>query len=365
MCMETYTGRQRVVAAFKKTFTDKDPKLDRIPAYPFTGSCNAQLIGASIREFLLDPQVLAKAQVAAYERYNPDIVLMMWDLAIDIEAMGNELRFPEDTMAITVTKALEDKGKLSSLQVPDPTKDGRLPGYLEACAEVKKVVTDSIVSGVIAGPWTIAAGLRGAEALIMDTFDDPDYVHELMQLCTQATIRFTEVISGLGLGIGYSEAPASCDLISPKMYRTFVFPYHKQIVDYFKEKKVGVGLHICGNADPILEDMVNTGVTNVSIDASTNFVKAVEATRGKAVLIGNVAPLLFLSGSRDEMKQAIRHCIDNAPEDSGFILASGCEVPGDAPPEKIDWFMELANELGRRRLLCTSNALNCATSNCR
>ena len=149
------------------------------------------------------------------------------------------------------------------------------------------------------------------------------------------------------MGLGYSEAPASCDIISPQIYRTFVFPYHKQIVDYFKGKKVGVGLHVCGNANPILEDIVSTGVTNVSIDSPTDMAKAVEATRGRAVLIGNVAPLLFLTGSRDEMKQAIQHCIDNAPEDSGFILATGCEVPADAPTKKVDWFMELANELGR------------------
>jgi uroporphyrinogen-III decarboxylase len=60
----------------------------------------------------------------------------------------------------------------------------------------------------------------------------------------------------------------------------------------------------------------------------------------------NVDPNLFLAGGRDEMKQAIQNCVDKAPRDSGYILASGCEVPGNAPPEKIDWFMELANELG-------------------
>ena len=93
--------------------------------------------------------------------------------------------------------------------------------------------------------------------------------------------------------------------------------------------------------------MVNTGVTNISIDAPTDFAKAVEVTRGKAVLIGNVNTNLFFSGSREEMKQAIRNCIDNAPEDSGYILAPGCEVPGISPPEKIDWFMEMVNELGK------------------
>ncbi|MFC2046345.1 uroporphyrinogen decarboxylase family protein [Chloroflexota bacterium] len=344
--MGTYSGRRRISSAFKKTFSDKNPQLDRVPAYMFTGCCNAQLVNASIREFLLDPKVFVKAQVAAYERYKPDIVLMMWDLFMDIEAMGTELRFPEDSVCMPTTLALEAKGNLSGLEVPDPTEDGRLPGYLEACAETKKVITDSIVSGVIAGPWTIAVGLRGAEKLIMDTFDDPQFVHELMRLCTQASVRFTEAISEIGVGIGYSEAPASCSLISPTMYRTFVLPYHKQIVDHFREQRVGVGLHVCGNADPILEDIVGTGVTNVSIDSLTDFDKAVEATRGKAVLIGNVDPNLLLAGSRDEMKQAVKQCVDGAPEDSGYILASGCEVPGDAPPEKIDWFMELAAELG-------------------
>ncbi|MBW1705069.1 MAG: uroporphyrinogen decarboxylase, partial [Deltaproteobacteria bacterium] len=45
--------------------------------------------------------------------------------------------------------------------------------------------------------------------------------------------------------------------------------------------------------------------------------------------------------------QAIKNCLDVAPDDSGYILASGCEVPGIAPPERVDWFMELANELAK------------------
>ncbi len=84
--METYTGKQRVAAAFKKTFTDKEIQIDRIAAYPIMGQCNAQLVGASIREFLLDPKIFVKGQVAAYERYKPDIIAMQGDLLQDIEA---------------------------------------------------------------------------------------------------------------------------------------------------------------------------------------------------------------------------------------------------------------------------------------
>ena len=39
-------------------------------------------------------------------------------------------------------------------------------------------------------------------------------------------------------------------------------------------------------------------------------------------------------------------CLDQVVEDSGYILAPGCEVPTIAPPEKIDWFMDLASEVG-------------------
>ena len=344
--MEAYTGKQRVAAAFKKTFTDQDIELDRIPAYPIMGQCNAQLVGASIREILLDPKIFVKAQVAAFERYKPDIIVMQADLLMDVEAMGNELKFPEDSMCISKKVALEDKGKLSSLKLADPQKDGRMPAYLEALAEIKKIISDSIVSAVIAGPWTIAIGLREAEQLLRDAMKDPDYVHELMAFTTQMAIRFGEAVYPLKVGLSYSEAPASCDLISPQMYREFVFPSHKELVTYFNEKKIGVGLHVCGNANPILEDMVNTGASNISVDSGTDLALAAEAAHGKSVLIGNVPTECFLAESKEVMKQAVQKCLDQAPKDSGYLLAPGCEVPANAPAEKIDWFMELAEEVG-------------------
>jgi uroporphyrinogen decarboxylase len=249
-------------------------------------------------------------------------------------------------MSVTTSEFLAEKGNISKLKVPDPKKDGRLPAYLDACEETKEVVTEAPVSGVIAGPWTIAMGLRGATNLIVETKKDPDYVHELMKICTEATKAFTTALSEIGIGVGYSEAPASCNLISPAIYQEFVFPYHKDLVGYFNEKRIGVGLHVCGNATPILEDLVATGATNLSVDSGTDLAKAAEVTRGKSVLIGNVPTETFLADSKDVMKAAVEDCLSKIAPDSGYLLAPGCEVPTIAPPEKIDWFMELAAEVG-------------------
>jgi uroporphyrinogen decarboxylase len=93
--------------------------------------------------------------------------------------------------------------------------------------------------------------------------------------------------------------------------------------------------------------MVETGAAAISIDEPTNLAKAVEVAKGKAVVIGNVGTNLFLSDTKDDMERAVKNCIDVAASNSGFILASGCEVPGIAPPEKIQWFMDAARKFGK------------------
>ena len=93
--------------------------------------------------------------------------------------------------------------------------------------------------------------------------------------------------------------------------------------------------------------MVETGAAAISVDEPTNLAMAIETARGKAVVIGNVNTNLFFLSSKDEMEKAIKNCIDIGATDSGFILASGCEVPGIAPPEKVQWFMDAAREFGK------------------
>ena len=93
--------------------------------------------------------------------------------------------------------------------------------------------------------------------------------------------------------------------------------------------------------------MVETGAAAISVDEPTNLAKAIEVARGKAVVIGNVSTNLFLSDTKDDMERAVKNCIDIAAHNSGFILASGCEVPGIAPTEKIQWFMDAARKFGK------------------
>jgi len=95
-----------------------------------------------------------------------------------------------------------------------------------------------------------------------------------------------------------------------------------------------------------MEDVVSTGVSAISIDEGSSLQKMIEIAKGKAVVIGNVPVGLFRDGTREQMEAAVKRCTDIAAKDSGYVLASGCEIPGESPVEKVRSFFEAGAKYG-------------------
>jgi uroporphyrinogen decarboxylase len=184
------------------------------------------------------------------------------------------------------------------------------------------------------------------QQLIFDTFDDPKFVHELMKITTETAKVWGNAILSTGASLGYTEAAASCDVISPSLYKEFIKPYHIGLFSYFKEKRSSITLHICGNALPILRDMVETGPLVISLDSKVALSDAIQIIGQDTVILGNVSTDLFIRGTRKDMDDAVKECIEAAHKKSRFILCSGCEVPINAPFDNLRWFMESARKYG-------------------
>lgn len=99
------------------------------------------------------------------------------------------------------------------------------------------------------GPWNIAMHLRGTEALLLDTFSDPVFVHDLMKFSTEVVRTIGDALIEAGFSPSLGEAAASCSLISPQIYREFIKPYHTDLYSYFRSKGTFPALHICGEID--------------------------------------------------------------------------------------------------------------------
>jgi uroporphyrinogen decarboxylase len=346
-----YGGRDRVVAAYKRSFAD------RVPVYPIVASFAGTLDGLSIEEFCTDSQKALKATLNYYERYQPDVVLAYNDLAKEAEATGCGVKYSDYVVPSIATHVLqEDKGKLARIEIPDPAKDGRLPAFLEVCEGLVAAKLPTAVGAVAVGPWTIAMLMRNPEVMLLDTFEDPGFIHELMRFSTEFCKRWGDAIARTRIGLSFSEPTASISLISPDNYREFVAPYHKELVDHFKARKVGLTTHICGTTYPIYEDLIACGFSTVSFDLDQQsdpalhvdqLARFVEVARGRAVAIGNVDATLFERASRAEIEAEVRRCVDTAARQSGWILSTSCEIPPRSSPEIVRWFMDAAREYGR------------------
>ena len=347
----TYTNRDRVVAAYKRSFAD------RVPVYPIVASFAGTLDGLSIEEYCTDPRKAIKAMMNYYARYEPDVVLAYNDLAKEAEAFGCKVKYSDYVVPSIEGHVLgEDKKKLAHLPMPDPYRTARLPGFLEQCEALMQAAPPAATGAVAVGPWTIAMLLRNPEAMLLDTFEDPQFIHDLMRVTTDFCKTWGEAITKTRIGLSFSEPTASISLVSPDNYREFIAPYHKELVDHFKAKKVGVTTHICGTTYPIFEDVIACGFSTFSFDLDQQadpklhvdqLARFVEVAKGRAVGIGNVDATKFEKATKQEIEADVRRCVDTAARHSGFILSTSCEIPPRSDPEIVRWFMDSARDYGR------------------
>jgi len=341
MGMARITGIDRIKACMKRT------QADRIPIGIILGPFRARVLGCSLKEYWMDWRKLAEGTIACYELFKHDSVEISWDIMMEAEAAGGELEFPEGGIPRVRRYILSKKSTLSSLRLPQPENSGRFPLYIQACRAVAKAIKESALTGTVTGPWTIATGLRGAQELIFDTVDDPAFVKELMRFTTEVTKILGSKIIEAGLSLTMGEAASSCSLISPAIYRQFIKPHHQEIVEFFRQKRVGVSMHICGYIDPIMEDLMDLGIGALSLDSPSSMKRMVEISRKKIVLVGNVATTLFVSGTKEEMEATVKECIRAAAPGGAYIVSSGCELPYNATPDRVRFFIDAIHEHGQ------------------
>lgn len=339
------TPKERIMSALKREFAD------RIPVTAALGAYGAKLLGYTMKDFYADPVKQTQSIIKAYETFQPDTVPGVLAPMVSAEAIKCEIEFTEFGQPHVKKRSLENKADLLQLNLPDPQKMEHLPAFLEVCGQLTSQIKDAPVGATVEGPWTMGVSMRGAEELIYDAMDDPNFVHELMRFNTEVCKIAIAAVRTTGVGITLADPAAGCSLISPTMYRQFVKPYHEEIIRHFKEKRTMIAVHICGYIDPIMEDLVSIGVGSISLDGPSSLEKMVELGQKRVLIVGNVPTELFLEGTKGQIEKAVKDCIKIAAKGSGYILCSGCEVPFNSPIENVQHYMAAGKEYGRAEIV--------------
>lgn len=335
---DKYTGKERVQAALKGERLDRVPISFHIPkAHEYAGYAGKEM---------MDPDKALDAQIKAHEVLPSDIVNVPGDpyLPTTIQARAKEKAGTDDIPHPPAM--LADKSAIGDVPIRDPKQSRRYTKYLEMCQKTQEAFPGCWVQALSGAPWSIAAGLRGIEALIFDTRQDPQFVHDLMEIAVKISKARCDALLETGVALMLGEPSASCSVISPKIYKEFIHPYLKDLIAHFKSQEGTVDLHICGYNDPNMEDLLTLDMDIIDADGPTSLENTVELSPGKAAIRGNLPADLFHKGTPGEIDEAVKTCIEVAGPSNQYILAQGCSIPYETPDENLQAFFDAGIKYG-------------------
>ncbi len=179
------------------------------------------------------------------------------------------------------------------------------------------------------GCWQDAVELVGTERLIMETYDDPDWVHELIRILQARKKTFIRSLQGarydvLELGGG----AAASTVISPKLFDKFVAPYDAELIALAHDVGQRIVYHTCGGMMPILEriadmqpDAMET-FTPAEMGGDVRLAEAKARIGDRVCMIGGFDQFHYFVGCTPEQtRAAVRRCFGAAGGNGGFILS--------------------------------------------
>jgi uroporphyrinogen decarboxylase len=323
---------------------------DRVPFCPAVYEHKAALIGTTPSRLSRDAGLFEQALIREVELYRPDMLVVGCDVYnIEAEAAGCTVRFYDSNDVPSIEeRAVRVNDAVSTLGLPDPEKDGRMPICLEAGLRIQeRFGRDMIVRGALSAPFSIASELVGAEQLLIAMIDDPEWVSRLLAVTSEIVISYGRAFIERGLGVIIFDSHASPPLVSPGLYREIVLPPTSAVIHYFRHE-LGVPLVpyiLGGDTACLLDSILETGTNNILCDFRANLATFIDLLRGRPVLLrGNLDPRFLLAASAEEIKTKVREVLTIGRRHPGFMLGTGI-LPYDLPPEKVIAVRDVLEEL--------------------
>ena len=341
--MSSYTAKDRILAAWK------GERTDRIPFNVDIGPHYSSVMNYTTDDYFDNIETAIECQVKSVSDYTSDIITVPQNLWSWF-ALNACYRFRarSDEVKDSCIKSIEDVEDLEA--VPVSEIEG-LDLMKKSCNKIDELAPDYAARVALLGPIFDAARLAGLEDWIVNTQEVPEFVHKLMRLTTDATkARALEIVNGTNvLIIVMADTFASISNISPKIYREFVFPYELELFQDLQKTAAGskmIGLHICGFIDPIMEEISQLPLDWVELDGPSSLKKMFEASKDKMIVRGNVGGEIFSEGTKEEIYEAVKKCIETDPGSNKYILSTGCQIPLNAPLDQVRHFINAAQQYG-------------------
>lgn len=244
-----------------------------------------------------------------------------------------------------------------------PWPDTGDPGYSAGLAEEARTLYEQTDYAVEASCgfysfFETGYALRGYEQLFIDFIQQPDFVlalfGKLLEINLAGTKRFLDAAGPFITIFRTADDLASQNglLMSPKMYRRFLKPFHQQYIQFVKtHSDAKVLFHSDGNVTPLLDDLIEIGVDvlNPVQPSALGDLAALKARYGDRISFSGAIDTqrVLPEGSVDDVRAEVRRRIGELGPGGGYILSSVHSILVDVPPQNVLAMADAAREFGR------------------
>jgi len=310
---------------------------------PITMMFAADILGAKYGEYARDYRVMADAQVKTAGLFGFDHVSCIGPPGPEAADVGAAIKWYEDQPPAMIEdeSLLADKRAFAEVRARGAVSGERIENRVRGVESLRRQVGNSLlVEGWVSGPCAQAADLRGINRLMTDFADDPEFVSDLFAFSVELAIRFAIVQLEAGAdSIGVGDAAAS--LVGPRIYKQFVWPWEKKLIDAIQAHGGIVRLHICGNTRRILPEIGKLGCELVDIDSPVPLEDARAQLGPLQAVTGNLDPVRDIrNGSAETITRTLNALRQKAGE--RWVVAAGCEIVRDTPHDNLRAIMRFA-----------------------
>ena len=309
-------------------------------SFGFTKEARDKLYGhygadADLEEVMGNHLLKLGGEIGFFEEVGRDLVRdvfgVVWDRSIDKD-IGD------------VRGCVLERPSLKGYDFPDPKN----PRYFADIPEKIARYGDRFrVFQIGFSLWERAWTLRGFANLMMDFYDHPGFVRELLD--TIAAYNIAQLSEAMNYDIdavyfGDDWGQQRGLQMGPSLWREFLFPVLKRMYAAVTNEGRYVFIHSCGDVDELFDDLIAIGLNcfNPFQPEVMDIHTLMDRYRGRLSFYGGLSTQRTLPyGSTEDVRAETERLIQHGLR-GDFILSPAHDVEGDVPLENMLAFIETA-----------------------
>ncbi|MCL2832264.1 MAG: hypothetical protein FWD78_03755 [Treponema sp.] len=135
---------------------------------------------------------------------------------------------------------------------------------------------------------------------------------------------------------------------NPAWYREYIFPNYKKYIAPLLDAKKVVLYTSDGNYSVFIDDIAKTGFMGFVMEPSTDMAYIAEKYGRTHSFIGNADTRVLMFGSKQDIYNEVKRCMDIGKKYPGFFMAVGNHISPNTPVENALYYNEVYEKLGKR-----------------